>query len=153
SAGQPSRDPIQENVLRGRGLPRGKPSRFGASSEGGDLESHLTGRCNESVVVARDGDWLTLSAYKVRRCEMERIQGSHWGWKRMERSIEDRNHHLEEIDPLQKQVHQLGVRIREAARMDSGPDLELKEPAGYQRRAPKRCRRRPFLCQQVGESH
>lgn len=81
---------------------------------------------------------------------MECVEGPDRFWERMECPGEDRYGHLKERDSLQKQLHQLGVRVRKAPRMDPPPDLELKKPAGDQTLPPERRRRRSVLCQEPG---
>src|SRR5215475_11733489 len=106
-----------------RSCPTGGRDTFRATfSDVGDLKAHLPGCSDEPTVVTGDRDRIALSAHKIRRGEMQRIEGSHLDREWAAGPVEDWHYHLEEVDSLQEQIHQLRVRRCKAAGVDSCPD-------------------------------
>ena len=98
----------------------------------GNLKFQLASHRDEPIVIAGDLDPLAVRAQKDRGCQMERIQGPNRRRKRLKSPGEHGRNHLKERDSIQKLTNRLGMRGRQPARVDSGPDFEFEKPTGEQ---------------------
>src|SRR5258706_1353310 len=70
---------------------------------------------------------------KIHRCQMQRVQSSHGLWEGLQDPCEYWLGKFDEGDTIQQRTHLVGMRAREIARVDAGPDFVFEEPAGHQR--------------------
>jgi len=75
---------------------------------------------------------LSLPLEKIHRCQMERVESSHWLWEGLQRSCQYRWGKLDKGDTVQQRAHFVGMGAGELERVDARPNFVFEEAAGKQ---------------------
>jgi len=116
-----------------------------------ERESKGAGAANEPVVITCERYGLTLHSKKFRRRQMKRVQGSYRLREGFQRSCEYGRSEFYQGQATQQRANFVGVRSRQFARVNPGPNLILDEPAGNQRLLPQAVGRCTVFRQEVSE--
>ena len=116
-----------------------------------ERESKGAGAANEPVVITCERYGLTLHSKKFRRRQMKRVQGSYRLREGFQRSCEYGRSEFYQGQATQQRANFVGVRSRQFARVNPGPNLILDEPAGNQRLLPQAVGRCMVFRQEVSE--
>ena len=116
-----------------------------------ERESKGAGAANEPVVITCERYGLTLHSKKFRRRQMKRVQGSYRLREGFQRSCEYGRSEFYQGQATQQRANFVGVRSRQFARVNPGPNLILDEPAGNQRLLPQTVGRYMVFRQEVSE--
>ena len=116
-----------------------------------ERESKGAGAANEPVVITCERYGLTLHSKKFRRRQMKRVQGSYRLREGFQRSCEYGRSEFYQGQATQQRANFVGVRSRQFAHVNPGPNLILDEPAGNQRLLPQAVGRCTVFRQEVSE--
>src|SRR5262245_27268513 len=123
------------------------------SSKGHQRNSDPSRGRGQAIIICRKFYGVTAHAQEIDRGEMQGVECSHGHGKGSQSTLEDRRRELYESHTADQKTGFICVRASKLARMHSGPDLILHEPAGDQRLAPQSSGWRAVLGEQVGKSH
>ncbi len=118
-------------------------------SERVNRQPQRAGGGDHAVVVACQGNVLSLFVEKIDRRQMENVESSDGNRKRLQGAGQYGRGEFDQGDPPQQRAHFVGVRTAEFARVDTRPDLVFKEPTGEQVLVPKTFRRRAIFGEEM----
>ena len=144
----PAFDKLRPRACRGK---LSRRTRNGKSLELVEWKAESAGAVDEPVVIAGQRYGLSLLSEKFHRRQMDGIQSSHRFWKRFQCPCQYGWREFYESQATQQRAHFVGVRSRQLARVNPGPNLVLDEPAGDQRLLPEAFRWRAVFRQEMSE--
>ena len=118
----------------------------------GQGESKPQGRLCHPLVVACKQDDQPLTAQKVHRRQMQRVERAHGLGKGQQRTAENLLRQLEQADPIDEPARRATVRCRGAVGMDSIEDFNFEQTAGYERLRPECIGRETILGKELREN-
>ena len=118
-----------------------------------ERKTKRAGTISQPLIIAGEGDGLSLAAEKFHRSQMKSVQRSYRFGKRFQRSNEHGRSHLDQREATQQCSRFVGVRSRQLSRVNPSPDLVLNKSAGDERLLPEAFGRRAVFRQKMSEGN
>ena len=92
------------------------------------FDAEAASRAEQSLVITRQTDRLAVTPEKLQGGQMQGVERAHRHGEGLEGPSQDRRGQLEQRYTPEKRPNHLPVRGAEAARVNAGPQLVLKQP-------------------------